>query len=345
MSILKVGCYTSPHLFKVNERLQINGISISDKELLTHLKVVEQYFNYKCSFFAALTFVCHLYFLHHKIDIAIIEVGIGGRLDVTNLFNPIASIITTVALDHCDLLGDSVEQIGFEKAHIYRSQLCAYYADINIPASILNYAKLLHSNLVSLGNDYFIEDDWLILSGVKVFDLSIFEFAKYQYYNIAITIVILLQLGYSLTSKVIKGIKNTKLIGRFELINNNLLFDVAHNVQSVNNMINTLSTLPHVNETAAIFSCKLSKDVCGILSATVNHIDKWYLLSDLLYFDHIPCDTLKRELLSLGVSIDCIVICKTVYDAMHLFYSAKNRLVCFGSFITVVEAYKSYMRL
>lgn len=118
---LKVGLYTSPHIIEFNERIRINGVKISDESINNlYYKIRDFAFDLEASFFEITTAIAFDYFADNKIDIAVIETGLGGRLDSTNIVSPIATIITTIDRDHCDLLGNTIEEIANEKAGIMK---------------------------------------------------------------------------------------------------------------------------------------------------------------------------------------------------------------------------------
>ncbi|HKI45618.1 MAG TPA: folylpolyglutamate synthase/dihydrofolate synthase family protein [Balneolales bacterium] len=118
---LRVGLYTSPHLIRLNERIRINGIEIPDEDILSFFQQNEEILSRQpCTYFELLTALAFWYFAEQKIDLAILETGLGGRLDATNVVNPLVSVITSIGMDHKEILGDTIEKIAAEKAGIIK---------------------------------------------------------------------------------------------------------------------------------------------------------------------------------------------------------------------------------
>ena len=131
----KVGLYTSPHLFNFNERIRVDGLPISDQEIVSFLDNSFKEINkIGSTFFEVTTVMAFDYFCKKKVDIAVIETGLGGRLDATNVINPVISVITSISMDHTEILGDSIEQIAKEKSGIIKEKtpLFVYKQDSNI---------------------------------------------------------------------------------------------------------------------------------------------------------------------------------------------------------------------
>ena len=160
-----VGCYTSPHIDRYNERVNVNFQNISDEDLCSAFAAVEAA---RCSlengdvaltYFEMGTLAAMWHFCcqkpdSQKLDICILEVGLGGRLDAVNVFEPDCTIVTSIDLDHMEYLGDTREQIGFEKAGIFRSNTLAICGDENPPASLLNHAKQVGADLALIRRDF-----------------------------------------------------------------------------------------------------------------------------------------------------------------------------------------------
>ena len=119
----KVGIYTSPHLFNFNERIRVGGLPIADEAIVSFLdNAFEEIDKIGSTFFEVTTVMAFDYFKQKKVDIAIIETGLGGRLDATNVISPVISVITSISIDHAEILGDSIEQIALEKAGIIKDK-------------------------------------------------------------------------------------------------------------------------------------------------------------------------------------------------------------------------------
>ena len=161
----KVGTYTSPHIHKINERIKINGIEITDNQLISSLdKIAESKNSAELTFFEYLTVAAVYFFSRHKLDVIILEVGLGGRLDAVNCIDADIALLSAIDIDHTEFLGESREQIGFEKAGIMRERKHAVCSDYNVPNSILEFAKDNGVNLHVLGVDFY----------TNIFDLKYF---------------------------------------------------------------------------------------------------------------------------------------------------------------------------
>ena len=156
----KVGAYTSPHIHKINERIKINGQEITDRQLISSFaKIAENKKSTELTFFEYLTLAAIYFFSRQKLDFIILEVGLGGRLDAVNCIDADIALISAIDIDHTEFLGDSREQIGFEKAGIMRKGKHAVCSDHNITNSILEFAKDNEVNLHTLGVDFYITGD------------------------------------------------------------------------------------------------------------------------------------------------------------------------------------------
>ena len=216
----KVGLYTSPHLKKFNERIRINGHFITDKEIVDYFLKIKPYITTQ-SFFEITTAMAFWYFKEKNVDFAVLEVGLGGRLDATNVVMPLISVITNIELEHTDLLGDTIEKITFEKAGIIKN---------NVPVVTIAKGKALETiKKIAKGKN-------APLFAVKKYDDVKFNYlnGSFQQVNkdIALTTVDVLNKFHSvkISQKQIKnGIKKTQWQGRMQFTSKNVLVDCAHN--------------------------------------------------------------------------------------------------------------------
>ena len=159
----KVGLYTSPHLINFNERIRINGVTITDEEIMSFMKHVEPAINeIKSTFFEVTTAMAFHHFNTNDVDIAIIETGLGGRLDSTNVVNPSLTVMTPISLDHRDILGDTIEKIAKEKAGIIKK---------GVPLVTVNQVNNVDLISLTAGSTSFIKD--IISSSVIVTPLTL----------------------------------------------------------------------------------------------------------------------------------------------------------------------------
>ena len=151
----KVGCYTSPHLLHYNERVRIAKQQASDAELCASFESIEQARGETAlTYFEFGTLAAMSLFVEHKVDVAILEVGLGGRLDAVNAFDADCAVVTSVDIDHVDYLGDTREQIAFEKAGIFRKDRVAICADPDVPQAIRDHAREVGAELWCIGSEF-----------------------------------------------------------------------------------------------------------------------------------------------------------------------------------------------
>lgn len=226
----KVGIYTSPHLERVNERIIVDGEMISDEDIekYTWLK------KYNFTYFEALTAIALMHFLEKEVEYAVIEVGLGGRLDATNVVDAIVTIITNVSLEHENLLGKSIEEIAREKAGIIKSAPVITAAKGKALEIIEEEARKKGVDIYVVGRDVRWEklgkNEFLIESGER-YKVKSPLYGSFQGENIALAIKACELLGMK-REDIIEGIKNAKLHGRMEIVGNYIL-DGCHNPAAI----------------------------------------------------------------------------------------------------------------
>ena len=210
----KVGVYTSPHLVDFRERIRINSSIISKKDVCRLLTLVKKHVK-QHTYFEIVTALAFLYFKLKKVDIALIEVGMGGRLDATNVVNPMISVITNISLEHTDHLGGTVNKIAFEKAGIIKDKVPVVVSKDCKGISVIK--KICKSKKCKL---YKVRTK-KVFSGLK---------GEFQYQNVSIALKVVKLLKYKISKNVVSsGLKSAKWPGRFDFISKNLIFDCAHN--------------------------------------------------------------------------------------------------------------------
>ena len=250
----KVGMYTSPHLKKFNERIRINDKLISDKDIVKYYLRVKKYATNQ-TFFEITTAMAFLYFKEKKVDFAIIETGLGGRLDSTNVITPLISIITNVGVEHTEYLGNTLEKIAYEKAGIIKKNVPVVTASEGIAlATIKKISNNRNSKLIIINRNkikiYYNKNymSWDINSykNLKLDNLK----GSFQIENavIAIKSLEILKNNYSLKinkKNIIDGLKNAKWPGRFQFISKNILIDSAHNPGGFEILVKELKNLKY----------------------------------------------------------------------------------------------------
>jgi dihydrofolate synthase/folylpolyglutamate synthase len=284
----KTGLYTSPHLKDFRERIRINGNMVSKKFVSQFVQQQKGTIDsLQPSFFEVTVAMAFSYFAEQKVDIAIIEVGLGGRLDSTNIITPELSVITNISLDHTNMLGNTLPEIAFEKAGIIKPGIPAVIGERHAETDevFLNKAKETNSPLTFAADELCItsfnkDEQYLSLSlqqGTSVlFDNLILDLTgTYQLKNILTVIQSVLELrkqGYNLPDKAVyKALKNVKnltgLQGRWYTLQQSPLTicDTGHNLAGITEVIQNITHTPHQN-LHMVFGVLKDKDVSGVLA-------------------------------------------------------------------------------
>lgn len=286
---LKVGLFTSPHLVSFTERIRVNGDEITENEVIrlaSHIKkIVEKIEDFSPTFFEVVTAMAMLYFKEKKIDIAVMEVGMGGRLDATNIILPEVSVITSISFDHREFLGDSLEDIAREKAGIIKKGIPVVTAKQEIPADelIKKTADLMGSPLYIYGRDFggLLRSSDIRGITMKYFDniTSIDDIfiplaGEHQLINSCIAIKSALLLTEKLKrnlllSSVKQALCDLKWPGRLEFIAADppVLIDGAHNPSAAKALSDTLKTTfkNRFQKIIMILGVMADKDINGIM--------------------------------------------------------------------------------
>jgi dihydrofolate synthase/folylpolyglutamate synthase len=290
----QVASYSSPHLMHYNERVRVNGQQATDEALCEAFAAVEMgrqdtqltYFEY-----GTLAAVWH--FMHTKVDVAILEVGLGGRLDAVNAFEPNCTIVTSIDLDHTEFLGDNRDSIGFEKAGVFRPSIPAICGDTFPPQTLIAHANSINANLKLIGLDFRAEheaSEWHYISSNRQDYLELRHLpmpalaGEFQLNNAAcaITAIQCLQQMLPVQAEHIKqGLSHVTLAGRFQQVANHpsVILDVAHNPHAAQSLAENLHHQTCAGKTLAVFAMLADKDIAGVVKALSPHIDCWYVAS------------------------------------------------------------------
>lgn len=264
---LRAGVYTSPHLLRLNERIAINSQAIADDDFVAALNAVEvARGEITLTYFEMLTLAAAYYFAVQRVDLALLEVGLGGRLDAVNVFDPCVSLITNIGLDHIDWLGDTRELIGREKAGVFRTNMPAIYADQDPVNSVLDAAKRLGIGLalyqpsVELPSAPLLPEvpdsiKWGALNALQCLPGPLRPNA----------------------GDCEQGFLAATLPGRFQTVCTRplTLVDVAHNVDATTLLASKLRKHPEVKRWLAVFSAYADKDIDALLQPLAEVVDAW----------------------------------------------------------------------
>ena len=278
----KVGAYTSPHLLAYNERVRIDGADVADVDLVAAFEAIEAARgDTQLTYFEYGTLAALWLFERAQLDLAILEVGLGGRLDATNLIDADVAVITTVDLDHQDYLGDDREAIGAEKAGIARAWKPLVLGDDDPPSSVLGHAYRIGAPTWRIANDFFFQTlapgidadgnalpaQWRWREVGRRMDLPMPRLAApVQLRNAAVAIA--------------EGVATAHVGGRlqrFERDGMDLVVDVAHNPQAARALAAWLQASPPAGRTHAVFAALTDKDVAGVVEALAPDIAHWHL--------------------------------------------------------------------
>ena len=348
----KVACYTSPHFLNFNERIKIQALAVSDEVICEAFSRIESaregvtltYFEYG-------TIAAMIIFSEAHVDVAILEVGLGGRLDAVNVFDADCAIVTTVDLDHMDYLGHTREAIGFEKAGIYRTEKTAICGDFDPPQSLINYAEFIHADLKIIGKDFGYEAhhdsfDFLIDS-TFVMNLPLPKLqGDFQLANAtnALMAVKAMEDKLPLTEiSIQKGIALTLLPGRFQEVKKmpSLIFDVAHNPQAARSLSHNLKTHVVPGKTIAVFSILKDKDIFGVINVLNLDIDDWFI-AEIQNERAASIETISNTIQKINPSahIEAFRNIQEAYQFASKEVTRNDRIIVFGSFFTVADIMK-----
>jgi len=275
----KVGLYTSPHLENINERIKINNQNITNHDLVKYLRQIRPHIKQKNSartFFEVLTTIAFLHFIDSKTDFSVLEVGLGGRLDATNVTNPLISVITKIGYDHIHLLGSKLSQIAFEKAGIIKKgiNLITIHQRPSVEKILKKIAVIKKTSLIFAEDQHQIDIISESIKGSYVrikgalgkFNAFLPLVGQHQLQNLLLALAVLNELkkmGYKIDPQAVKiGISQTKLHGRFEIISKNplIIYDCAHNQDSFEALNRNLKLLK-TNNFFLIFGFNKYKNV------------------------------------------------------------------------------------
>ncbi len=272
----KIGKFTSPHLFKYNERFSVNGINISDDELdelILYVNKIDNENDIGLSEFEILTVVCFLFFKRHNVQIGILETGLGGRLDSTNVIeNPLISIITSISFDHKERLGDTIELISKEKAGIFKkNSKCTFLKENLGYKTLLKEAEEKEAIFVKKNIEVLTEKGYATINGEKTpFSL----YGDFQSENLKLALIAISEVFPNITFDTIKkAISKVKWKFRMEelsLYNKNILIDSSHNPDGARVLKEYLTKYHKNKKIKFIFGCLKNKEYEKIIKTLYN---------------------------------------------------------------------------
>ena len=299
----KTGCFTSPHILHYNERIRIDGVPASDAQIIAAFESIDTLRgDVPLTYFEFGTLAALAVFAEDGVEVAVLEVGLGGRLDAVNAIEPTASLITNVSLDHCAWLGDTVNAIAGEKAGVMRTGKPAVFAAPEMPAAIVDHAAAIGANLYAAKRDYQWSgsgDTWSWVGVRHSLDNLQRPSLKgeFQIQNAAGVLTLLEVAGFDelLTAETVDAaLSQVELAGRLQTVGDQWLLDVAHNPAAAEALASVLAERNVSGRTIAILGMLDDKDVAGVVRPLLPYVDGWIAVTA----DHaraLPAAELARQ--------------------------------------------------
>jgi dihydrofolate synthase/folylpolyglutamate synthase len=351
----RVGLYTSPHLLRFNERARIGGETVSDDALIGCFEVVEaKRSGVSLTYFEFTTLAILHLFAEAGLDAVILEVGLGGRLDAVNVIDADVAIVTSVDIDHIDYLGGTRDQIGFEKAGIFRPGRAAICSDPVPPQSLIDHAQAIGADLWLLGRDFNYSGDqqqWNY--GGRQQRRNSLGYPSLrganQLLNACAALAALEVLRPRLpvgAQEIRNGLVMVDLPGRFQVLPGRptVVLDVAHNPHAAATLAQNLENMGFHPYTYAIFGAMHDKDIDGVIAQLRDRVDHW-CVTDLPLARAATAIQLKEKLENAGIteqnergaerSIRAFDSPANAFSNAQSRAGENDRIVVFGSFLTV----------
>lgn len=344
-----VGAYTSPHLLRFNERIRVNGQDVSDEVLIAGFGAIEQV---RCgeslTYFEYATLVALEVFLQANLDMWLLEVGLGGRLDAVNIIDPNIAVITTIDLDHQEWLGPDRETIGAEKAGIIRAGIPLVLGSDDIPASVFSKATELSADVFELNRDFAIDhlrftsrrsSNKPLVNNAEI-TLQLTDKPVLPADNLATALQVARLAELDLQRLERQTFPTVAVKGRFQTVNQQpfIVLDVAHNPHAARYLSKWLIEHPVAGPDVAVFSALGDKDVRGVVKALSKQFQHWHL------FEIDSPRAMKLETLTATVK-SCLsreTASAQAHDSAQqaLQHASRpagkhGRILVFGSFLTV----------
>ena len=350
----KVGTLTSPHLLRYNERIAVNTRPVEDAAIVASFERIEAArAGISLTYFEFNTLAAVDIFIREKVDVMVLEVGLGGRLDAVNVFDADCAVVTSVDLDHQAFLGDTVEQVAFEKAGVFRSGKPAICGQTPPPESLRRHAGEIGAELLLIKRDF----DFSTLENVqwsyryhpqnsdgRTRNRNALPFpalrGAYQLSNAACALTVLECLGDRLPvdiAAIKRGLLLVENLGRFQVLPGRPLtvLDVGHNPHAARALRRSLINLMFAEKRTAVFSILADKDIDGVLDIVKDQFDEWHI-APLDVPRGMTAEVLVRKLSEHGIeNVKVFENIEKAYRAALEKAGENDRIVVFGSFHTV----------
>jgi dihydrofolate synthase/folylpolyglutamate synthase len=349
---LRVGVYSSPHLLRYNERVSIDGQEVDDQALCEAFAAVEAARGEtSLTYFEMGTLAAFWLFARARLDVVVLEVGLGGRLDAVNLIDADLALVTSIGLDHAEWLGNTRESVAFEKAGIFRLGKPALCGDLDPPAPLFEQASRLGTPLFCRGKDFDLlmepnswfwkgiaaNGDVLTLPGIPFLDLPMENAA------LALQAYALLDIEW-VPEKIVQALVDTHVTGRLDRRpvrvghkQVHLLLDVGHNPHAAEYLARRLSVRPPRGRRLAVFGLLSDKDLQGVIAPLLPLVSEWFV-AELPTPRSRAAQELAVELHNQGQTVQC---CDNIMGALSAAVESAtedDEIVVLGSFYSVAEA-------
>ncbi|MFI3044635.1 Folylpolyglutamate synthetase [Pseudomonas coronafaciens pv. coronafaciens] len=348
---LKVGIYSSPHLIRYNERVKVQGVEATDLELCNAFAAVEAARgDVTLTYFEMGTLAAFWLFEQAQLDVAVLEVGLGGRLDAVNLVDPDIALVTSIGVDHAEYLGNTRESVAFEKAGIFRSGRPALCGDPAPPEPLLAKARELGCPLLLRGRDFDLSTghdswNWRGLAGGEQVELHNLPLLDLPMQNAALALQAFALLGYPLQPEAVgRVLAETRLAGRLDRRTVrwqgkrlNLLLDVGHNPHAAHFLAQRMARRPVSGRRLAVFGLLSDKDLDGVITPLAAVIDEW-AVAPLPTSRSRSAEELHSALENLDARVTSYQSVALALEAQCAHATTDDEILLFGSFYCVAEA-------
>ena len=343
-----VAVYSSPHIERFNERLRINQSDVADQAIIDAFKQIEQArAEISLTYYEYTTLAAFLILMRERPEFIVLEVGLGGRLDATNIIDADIAVITTVDLDHQAFLGNDRETIGREKAGILRTDRYAILGEISTPESVLKHANDLNAIILQREKGFFVglSDDktWSWQSSTHGF--KNLPLPQIPLDNVATAMMVITLLIPEITEiDLVKAIKKTRVAGRTEHFKAtcDVVLDVGHNPLAARYLSQYIKQYLHSNPNSKVYAVAAmlsDKDIKSTLSELVTDIDTWYVAS-LTVPRGAKWQVLEEYLSAAKGSVNCFDKVEDAYKMALSKTKSTDLILVFGSFYTVASIRK-----
>lgn len=349
---LKVGCYTSPHIQRYNERVRVNGQMAGDQALCDAFARVEKARgDTPLTYFEFGTLAAFDLFARSELDVALLEVGLGGQLDATNIVDADVAVITSIALDHQEWLGNTREAIGYEKAGIMRAGAPVVCGDADPPLSVIHHAESLAAEFDCSGQQFGYEKvvnadgketawNWWGHLHNEPQRLENLPLPEIPMANAATAIQAVMRLGLPLdATQVCSAIEQTQLAGRYQRLARPvpMVLDVAHNPHAAQYLADRLQQENVRGKISALIGIMADKDYESVIQSMLPVVDYWSSC-DLPLQRALRGRAVAEAINKQGAAADCYISVAEALDKLCEQLTEDDLLVVFGSFYTVSEA-------